>query len=254
MTSVIREKQKRNFEHKKITPKIIRDIAKIISDEATSKKGKDEKVKVIFSIDADDKNVSFESESPLIFDEKEGKLEDIFINKIYMALDSFEDSKKIEVQITHQIGTKGNTNNYIWVSGNDSRWVNGTMSILWSIIDSAEEQRKVSNLVSTSIFSIVVLSNILFFDLCITRIQAIPYVIIRLIIVFAIPILSILAGIRLNDLSASLWPSVELKTGQGYQQDASKKRKLAWLYLTLIIIPTGLEIIFEFIKHIIKNA
>jgi hypothetical protein len=46
----------------------------------------------------------------------------------------------------------------------------------------------------------------------------------------------------------SLWPSVELQTGAGYQQKPAEKRRKLGLILTLIILPLLLTFIYDLIK------
>jgi len=77
INDIVKEKRKRSFDHIVITPSIIRDIAKLVANQA----GSDEKVKVIFTLDA--KNISFESGSPIIFDKEQGKMEKMFIHTKY---------------------------------------------------------------------------------------------------------------------------------------------------------------------------
>lgn len=240
MTNDIKEKQKISFEYRVITPRIIKEIAKLVSEEAKS----DEKVKVIFSIDA--KNKSFESESPIIFE----KLENQFINRIYMGFDSFNDSKKIEIQITHQINNKGNLDNYVWVSGNNSNWVGGVMKKIEDILSSAKPQPKVDNLIRISIFSGLLLINICFFDLMFARIEALHNFFISLFFMFGIPVFSLWFYDKSSKFIISLWPCIELQTGQPYQQDPRNKRILVWGIISLIILPLIIGLILEAMKYL----
>ena len=96
MNPLIREKRKISFDQKRITPQTIRDITKIIDEEATALK-KTKEVLVKYSLDLADDS-SFEGSYPIIFDDPD-LLEKQVAAKVFMQLVASDGSESIEMQM-----------------------------------------------------------------------------------------------------------------------------------------------------------
>jgi hypothetical protein len=140
----IREKRKLLISNKIVTPEVIRNLATMFHDEASSALAHTSTL-LNFSIDAAD-NSSYESASPDIFSEGQliGKKT---ITRITMRFQTFENDKSMELQLFHTQDAES-MENYVIVSGDNSTWVNGMMARLNENLESCQKQAAVESIMS----------------------------------------------------------------------------------------------------------
>lgn len=245
MNAIIREKRRLAFSFKRITPKTIRAFSKIIEKEIQilDKEQKDNFYKM-YSVDATD-NTSFESQSDEIFSESQ-VIESRIVRKISMRFYTLDNSKSIEIQIVDLVKDE-NSENFIMVSGNDPTWVNGILTRLVAILNTAEDQSKI-RYSGWIVFSLLIMFNVEYFRLFFDYFPKTNEFIFTVCLA-GIPFASMLLAIKFHNYIETLWPSVELQTGPDYLRIPNKKRnRLQWLAIS-IFLPLLLSIIYDVIKN-----
>ncbi|THU32546.1 hypothetical protein FAM09_27540 [Niastella caeni] len=246
MNHIIREKRKLIFNGRIITPTIIRQLAKLFEEESFKPSDDFEKViTTIYSIDADD-NSSYESQSTQIFESGE-MIEKKVVTRINMRLNTFDNSKNIELQLSDSL-KDDSTTNFILVSGEDTIWVNGITAKFNEVLNQSQKQVKAISFTEYCAFLAIIIFNIIYFRLFYSSFEKMHSDFYKLIFIVGIPIVSMIGFSNLGDYLKGLWPSVELQTGPGYLQiPMLKRKKLSWI-LSVIIIPLLLGFIYDILK------
>jgi hypothetical protein len=242
MNPLIREKRKISFDQKRITPQTIRDIAKIIDEEASAlKKIKDVLVK--YSLDLADDS-SFESTHPVIFDEVD-LLEKQVAIKVFMQLMATDGSQSIEIQMVQT--QKTDPANNISVSGNDGNWVTGVLGRLDREVNLCEKQPDYASLIGWGMFfawfafAVVTFQPMLELKKYMTGEQV-------MILLITLWVASIVSFTIINGKLVELWPKVELQTGKKYAHTAQWKRNQALKIGSAVIIPIIVAFIYDLLK------
>jgi len=247
----IREKRKLNFESKIITTAVIRQLAHIVEKEVLNlKQEKGEIFSILYSVDANDGS-SYESQNAEIFNAGE-IIEKKVITRINIRLQTFDNSKNIEVQIT-QSQKNETESNFIFISGENTTWVNGIMAQFSEILSLTKKQLNNNRWIDLSILPVTILFNIVYFRLFYSSIHKIKFEWISLILIIGFPILSITLFNHVAEYLKTLWPSVELQTGPSYLQIPSEKRKKAKWVLSAILIPIIIGFIYDFFKNLLHT-
>lgn len=248
MKTTIREKRRVAFEKRRITPKTIRYLARIIDEELNSlTKEIAETAYIMFSIDAND-DTSYESQSSDIFG-KDKIIESKVIRKITMRFYTINNSKNIEIQIVHSL-KNDKSENFILVSGDDKNWVSGVLANLSEALQSAEPQPKNSSRLGYFMFFSWVVFIIEYIRLITPHVDNFSNAFLILFVILGIPIASVIGWSVLNEYLNSLFPSIELQTGAEHQQIPAKKRKTAIFWVVVVIIPVALEGFMDIIKSL----
>jgi hypothetical protein len=250
MKNKIREKRKLAFSGKIFTPETVRQLAKIVHQEASDiMVSNKESVTTLYSFDSVD-NSSFESEQPTIF-EKEGLIEQKLMNRINIRLQTFDNSKNIEILISSSQDDDP-VNNFILVGGDDSIWVNGIVSRFSEILNLAKSRKSMNSQIDISTFLSLIAFNIIYYRLFYSSIQKIGNEFLKTwVLVLGVSIGSMIFFQKLSEYLKTLWPSVELQTGTSYMQIPYQKRvKLKWI-LSAIGLPLLLGLIYDLLKNVI---
>ncbi|MGN6646846.1 MAG: hypothetical protein ACTHJT_09995 [Cytophaga sp.] len=247
MNKLIKEKRKLYLNEKIISSKNIRQLAAVFDNAAKELSNSNDDLYIIYSLDAED-NSSYESESIEIFAEN-GLIDNKTIKKINMSLISFKQSYKIELQFTHSIENK-DLENYIWVSGNDTIWVNGILKQFEDIVNQSEPQigskkRSLLVIITTFIIGFLCLRYFVLFGPYFSRKDT--NTLVSLFGVLGPLILFFTLFIKSLDFIHEGFPNIELKTGEEYLQKA-RKRKILILGIITSIISITASYIFDFIK------
>jgi hypothetical protein len=245
MNAIIREKRRLAFNSKRITPKTIRSFCKLIESEIEALEGAHkESFYKMYSVDATD-NTSFESQSEEIFAETQ-VIETRVVRKISMRFYTLDSSKSIEIQIVDLVKDE-NSENFLMVSGDDPTWVNGILTRLSTILDTAENQAKIRGS-GWLVFAVLILFNVEYFRLSFDYFPKINELVFT-IFMFVVPVGSIICAVKIHNYIETLWPSIELQTGPDYQRIPNRRRnKLQWLAAS-IILPLLLSIVYDIVKN-----
>lgn len=245
MNSKIREKRRIPFNLKRITPKIIRAFSSIIEDEIENLDNEQrDKFFKIYSVDANG-NESFESQSNVIF----SCIENRMVRKIFMQFYTLDNSKNIEIQIVDSV-KDDDLENFLMVSGDNPTWVNGILTRLVAILNTAENQPKISNSSGWIVFGLFVLFNVEYFRLFFNYFPKDIELLFTLFI-FGVPFLSFILALKFHNYIETLWPSVELQTGPDYQRIPNRRRtKLQWMAVS-VILPLLLSVVYDVVKSIL---
>lgn len=247
MNHIIREKRKLIFNGRIITPTIIRQFAKLFEEESLKPSEDFEKmITTIYSIDADD-NSSYESQSSQIFESGE-MIEKKVIMRINMRLNTFDNSRNIELQLSDSL-KDDTTTNFILVSGEDTIWVNGITAKFNEVLNQSQKQVKAISVIEYFAFLAILFFNIVYFRLFYSNFEKMHSDFYKLLFIVGIPIASMVGFSNIGEYLKGLWPSVELQTGPGYLQiPMLKRKKLNWI-LSVIIIPLLLGFIYDVLKN-----
>lgn len=275
--SQISESRVLNIEEKIFTLHNIRDLARCIwEDYLSSKKIEDQQYeeervpglpKIKFFIKCFD-NSSFESINIDILNDdsviNRKRIKQIKISYEYIG------SKNIKLELNHGNNDKQNSNSsYINVSGDESLWVNGTLSNLNELLSSFPPQNgflnKYKSWITGSIFVIGTLSFGFLIDLQEDGAYS-PYWSKFLLnfswnALFGQMFVGIFGGAVLVAYSSPiitkyinlLWPSVELQIGPDHKQIEKRKRRASWLILTVFILPFTISILGGILLRLIIN-
>jgi hypothetical protein len=243
MEKVIREKRKLVLNRKRITPKIIRELSFVINDLVKQSKGSEDFL-IVYSIDATDDS-SYESDSIIIFEEN-GILDTKIIKKINMSFVSFKNSKKIEIQLLHSEKNE-DSENYIWISGSDSTWVNGLLKKFEDILGLSEPQTNLTSRYLTLWFILLSALNVSAIRIVNHHENEISGLL-ALIVILGFPIASLYSLVVLQEYLYGTYPDIELQTGPSHFRVSLKRRKRINLILTLIILPVIITVLYDVFK------
>jgi hypothetical protein len=251
MKNKIREKRRLNFSGKIFTPEIVRQLASVFENESQSINNQNsEMLSTLYSIDATD-NSSFESQDTAIF-EKEGLIEQKVMSRINMRLQTFDNSKNVELQISSSQAADP-INNFVLVSGDDSTWVNGTIARFSEILNRTKIQNTRHQQIAIGVLLTILAFNILYFRLFYHLIEKVSSELLRVwVLTLGVSVGSMILFNLTGEYLKTLWPSVELQTGASHLQISLQKRnKIKWL-LSSIALPLVLGLVYDLLKNVFK--
>lgn len=243
----------------------LRFIASILADEYKNAKRQDRHCSLIYSVRCDD-DTSYESDSLSIFDD--GEI--ISIKKAEIVEFAFHDYR-LERYIFFSI-SEGNGRSFLKIQGNDDKWVKNLFIKFKEYIDSITMQEspliKYKELIrhvlalglGKIILSIVVAILTFFFG---TGSDSNPsegmlrlreqiqnnIILARFVVSWVIPWLYGLSIAKdiIREIY-KLWPNVEFDFGPEQQKKYKINRNRLKLFLTLVIIPSVLMIVYDLLK------
>ena len=139
------------------------------------------------------------------------------------------------------------------MSGDDSIWVTGMIEKLHAVVRSFERQTFNKPIYNLSFLLLLALFNICFFRLFYDRIEHLENEAIKALLLFGVPIGSMIIGARGQNYINAIWPDIELQTGPNYMQLPQKKRQKVRLIITLLIIPLVVTALYELIKNQLRH-
>lgn len=151
--------------------------------------------------------------------------------------------------------------NEVSVTGTDSLWVNGVIQKIENFLDSLEAQStwaKKYSLTIKLIFAVCIayVSSNLFLRLSLFLTAHYPpdpnsakisIQFAKWLLFFVMLGAGLFPGHLLTGKITKLWPNVELQTGYDYHQIEKQRRNRVWLIFTIVIIPTALTILIDFL-------
>ena len=141
MSIDIRESRLIKIENRVIVLTDLQKLARIIWEEYAHIKDQDAHARVRFSASCDDESV-FDSENINLFS-NDSVLSSKRVTSITMSFDSYEKNANIDLRITH--GESSSYDNRIKISGQDSKWVNGTLKAFGEKVESIKPQNRFFN-------------------------------------------------------------------------------------------------------------
>lgn len=245
----IREKRKIVFSGIQLSESTIQAIADMVFQEFNNIQDIEKaEAFLLFSLDTNS-NTAFESSSPEIYKNTE-ILNGNRIVKINMKFNSKDFMKSIEFQCVETLN-KESLENYLYVSGDDSNWVNGIVSRLNLMISNSEKPPKINKYLSFLSLTTIILFNYVFFKLFLKYLEMINIDWLRSILVMGPPLLSLIYISKLFTYLENLWPMIEINLGQQRIKSYSDRRTRFYWIVSAIFVPLILGFVYDILKSLI---
>lgn len=242
----IREKRKIVFSEIQLSEETIRALADLVYQEFLSLQISEQKEStVLFSLDTN-ANSAFESMSPEIFQNTE-ILNGNRIVKINMKFNTKDLAKSIEFQCVEALD-KDSIENYLYVSGDNSNWVNGVIGRLNILLINTERSPRILKYKDLSSLTLTLLFNYVFYKLFYKGIMAIKIEWISSFLLIVPLAASFIFITKLFDYLENLWPISEINIGQQRVLSYSEKRKKIYWIFSAILIPIIVGIVYDLVK------
>lgn len=242
----IREKRKIVFSEIQLSEDTIRAIADLVFQEFKILQTYEQNDStVLFSLDTNS-NSAFESTSPEIFQNTE-ILNGNRIVKINMKFNSKDLAKSIEFQCVETLD-KDSIENYLYVSGDNSNWVNGVVGRLNLLLKNTDSPPKYKKYLENLTLPAIILFLYVYFSLFYKSIETIKIEWLKVVLTMGIPLLSFITFPSIFKYLNDLWPTTEINLGQQRINSHSKRRTKFYWIMSVIFVPLILGLVYDLFK------
>lgn len=239
MSNSKRKYQKFTFSNKRISLNAIREMAKLLADEADKLKSDGSSVILEYLIDKE--NESCSDISPTLFHQEQGEILNGFVKKVVMTLECKDNYKCVKIILSHTFNNSSDEN-VIEVGSSDNIWGPGVSKSLNNTIEKCQNQFVLKDIHGLLLFFAVIGFNFLYFKNWYAWLISSPNGL-GIFFIICMPLITIICALKLWRVLCSLWPVVELETGEEYQREALVSRRKVQGIIGTFIFPLAIALI-----------